>query len=155
MTAAVKKALDAYGKQSLETAVETASPGRLIVMLYDGAIKAAQLGKFHMQNGDIPAKGAAITRAIAILDEGLRLALDREKGGELAENLDALYIYMLGQLFEANLSNRPELLDEVVTLLTQLREAWESITTGVATQPEVAEMPADRGQNSALSYGRA
>ncbi|KAF0815037.1 Flagellar protein FliS [Andreprevotia sp. IGB-42] len=154
MTAAVKKALDAYGKQSLENAVETASPGRLVVMLYDGAIKATQLGKIHMQNGDIPNKGAAISKAIAIVDEGLRLALDKEKGGELADNLDALYMYMLGQLFEANLNNKPELLDEVAGLLLQLREAWESITSNVSQVPVATQAPTDRGDN-ALSYGRA
>ncbi|WP_035054079.1 flagellar export chaperone FliS [Andreprevotia chitinilytica] len=155
MTAAVKKALSAYGKQSLEAAVESASPGRLIVLLYEGAIKATQLGKLHMQNGDIPAKGKAITNAIAIIDEGLRIALDKQQGGDLAENLDALYFYMTRRLFEANLHNQPELLDEVTGLLGQLKEAWEEIAAVPVPVAAPAAETAPTDRNNALSYGRA
>ena len=154
--AGVKKALDAYGKQGLETTVESASPGRLVVMLYEGAIKAIQLGKLHMESGDIAAKGAAISKAISIIDEGLRVSLDKEQGGELAGNLEALYFYMIGQLFEANLHNRADLLEHVLGLLVDLKDAWESITVaGAVPQPPETPVAAPDRNAGTLSYGRA
>ncbi|WP_148715877.1 flagellar export chaperone FliS [Chitinolyticbacter meiyuanensis] len=159
MSVGAKKALAAYGKQNLQAQVESASPGRLIVMLYEGAIKAAQLGKLHMQNGDIAAKGESLSKAISIIDEGLRLVLDHEQGGELSANLDALYFYMIQQLFEANLHNRPELIDQVVTLLTDLRDAWESIAQPAplptADAEPAGQAPGDDAQRGTLSYGKA
>ncbi|HSC80657.1 MAG TPA: flagellar export chaperone FliS [Chitinolyticbacter sp.] len=157
MSVGAKKALAAYGKQNLQAQIESASPGRLIVMLYEGAIKSAQLGKLHMQNGEIAAKGEAISKAIAIIDEGLRMALDHEQGGELSANLDALYFYMIQQLFEANLHNRPELIDQVVSLLGDLRDAWESITQPAPLPPAIEqEAGAQQDDNrGTLSYGKA
>ncbi|WP_028454379.1 flagellar export chaperone FliS [Chitinilyticum litopenaei] len=157
MSLGAKKALAAYGKQNLQSQVESASPGRLIVMLYEGAIKSIQLGRMHMQNGEIAEKGQAISKAISIIDEGLRLALDHEQGGELAANLDALYFYMMQQLLEANLRNTTEPLDQVLVLLNDLKEAWESISQPAAAQPPLLSEPAaeanqDRGT---LSYGKA
>jgi flagellar secretion chaperone FliS len=147
-----KKALNAYGRNSLDTAVESASPHRLIVMLYDGAIKAVSLAQIHMGNGAIAEKGAAISKAIAIIEEGLRLALDLEKGGELAENLDALYEYMTQRLLEANLNNRSDLLDEVGSLLLDLKTAWDVIDPALSGLPDAVE-PEQRA--APLSYGKA
>lgn len=149
---AVKKALSAYGQTSLDTVVESASPHQLIVLLFEGAIKAIQLGKIYMQQGHIAQKGAAISKAIAIIEDGLRLALDKENGGELAENLDALYDYISFELLQANINNVPERLDEMLNLLDQLKDAWVSIgATKLAAEP-VAER--DQQDRSALSYGR-
>jgi flagellar protein FliS len=149
---AVKKALSAYGQTSLDTVVESASPHQLIVLLFEGAIKAIQLGKIYMQQGHIAQKGAAISKAIAIIEDGLRLALDKENGGELAENLDALYDYISFELLQANINNVPERLDEMLNLLDQLKDAWVSIgATKLAAAP-VAER--DQQDRSALSYGR-
>lgn len=152
MAPIMKKALNAYGQAGLEVSVETASPHRLIVMLYDGAIKATSLAKIHMQNGAIAEKGAAISKAIAIIEEGLRLSLDKEKGGELAENLDALYDYMATQLLDANLYNKTGPLDEVLKLLMDIREAWLSIDP--AMQPSVQSSAPEQNSNKPLSYGR-
>jgi flagellar secretion chaperone FliS len=150
---AVKKALSAYGQTSLDTVVESASPHQLIVLLYEGAIKAIQLGKIYMQQGLIAQKGAAISKAIAIIEDGLRLALDKENGGELAENLDALYDYISFELLQANINNVPERLDEMLSLLGQLKEAWLSIgATRVESIP--LEMDLDKQDRSNLSYGR-
>lgn len=149
---AVKKALSAYGQTNLDTVVESASPHQLIVLLFEGAIKAIQLGKIYMQQGHIAQKGAAISKAIAIIEDGLRLALDKENGGELAENLDALYDYISFELLQANINNVPERLDEMLNLLDQLKDAWVSIgATKLAPEP-VAER--DQQDRSALSYGR-
>lgn len=69
----------------------------------------------------------AMLLAVAILEEGLRASLNKEIGGQLAEDLDALYEYCSNRLIEANLNNKPELLNEVVKLLEPLRDAWETI----------------------------
>ncbi|MBE9608826.1 flagellar export chaperone FliS [Chitinilyticum litopenaei] len=122
-----KKAMAAYGAQSLDADVAAASPHRLIILLYDGAIQSVTLARMFMENGSIAEKGAAISKAIAIIEDGLRLSLDRETGGELADNLDALYEYMSHVLLEANLHNRLDSLDQILILLKDLREAWESI----------------------------
>lgn len=147
-----KAALNAYGKQDLAAQVEAASPHRLIVMLFDGAIKACNLAKLHMRNGAIADKGMAITKAIAIIQEGLRLSLDKEVGGELAANLDALYDYMGRMLLQANLHNDEAKLDEVTTLLSELKESWEQIDPAKAATPQLAPQ-LDRAAPS--SYGRA
>lgn len=146
MSPVMKKALKAYGQVSLAASVETASAHRLIVMLYDGAIKAISLAKIHMGNGATAEKGAAISKAIAIIEEGLRLSLDKEKGGELAENLDALYDYMARQLLEANIYNKLEPLDVVLKLLVDIKEAWEGIDPAIQAQNSQAEQqPLVRG----------
>lgn len=147
-----KAALSAYGKQDLATQVMAASPHRLILMLFEGAIKSCTLAKIHMQNGAIADKGMAITKAIAIIQEGLRLSLDKEQGGDLAANLDALYEYMGLQLLQANLHNDSARLDEVLGLLAGLKESWVQIDPAQAAVQQAAPQP-DR--STPLSYGRA
>ncbi|MFN3691173.1 MAG: flagellar export chaperone FliS, partial [Fimbriimonadales bacterium] len=85
----------------LETAVETASPARLIVMLYDGAIRFINEALAAMRQRDYETKNAQLQRAQKILAE-LISSLDFDKGGEIAENLFRLYTYMYNQLVEAN-----------------------------------------------------
>lgn len=147
-----KRALNAYGQAGLEASVESASPHRLIVMLYDGAIKAVNLAKIHMENGAVAEKGAAISKAVAIIEEGLRLSLDKDKGGELAENLDALYDYMALQLLEANIHNKISALDEVLHLLQDIRGAWMDIDPAIQNQQPSED--ASLSAHQPLSYGR-
>jgi flagellar protein FliS len=85
-----------------------------------------------MHRGEIAAKTAAFTKAIAIVDGGLKASLDVKAGGELAERLSGLYDYILKQLLLANLRNEVAMLDEVGRLLSELRGAWVQI--GNATQ---------------------
>jgi flagellar protein FliS len=103
-----------YAKVGL--AVETASPHKLILMLFDGAIAAINIAKFELEAGDIPKKGASISKAIDIVSNGLRASLDVE-AGELGERLAALYDYMVQRLLFANLHNNIAALDEVAGLL--------------------------------------
>ncbi len=154
MNIASRKALNAYNQNNLEVAVESASPHRLILMLYDGAIKAVSLAKMHMQSGSIAAKGAAMSKAIAIIEEGLRLALDKEKGGELAENLDALYDYMARELLEGNLRNDEARLDTVLHLLNDLKEAWDSIDPARQDGSQSPLGTESQQRDQPLSYGR-
>lgn len=118
---------NAYAKIGVETGVVAASPHKLIVMLFDGASLAIANAKIHLSTGDISKKGQSISKAITIIDSGLRASLDKTKGGEVAENLDALYEYMSAQLLQANLTNKVELLEEVSGLLSTLKSAWEQI----------------------------
>lgn len=116
-----------YAKVGIESAVSTADPHRLILMLFDGATVAISLARIHMENGQIADKGAAISKAIDLITNGLAASLDKEAGGELAERLAALYEYMAQRLLFANLKNSVAALDEVTDLLSGLRDAWAQI----------------------------
>jgi flagellar protein FliS len=134
-----------YAKVGLETSVVAASPHKLIVMLFDGALVAVLSGLMHMKSGNIPEKGKAISKAIQIIDNGLRASLDKKAGGQIAENLDALYEYMSARLLAANLKNDTEIMVEVQGLLTELRETWNAIGTP-AVNP-ASEMAPNRMSN--------
>lgn len=127
MFGTMRNPAQSYAKIGLEVAVETASPHKLILMLFDGAVAAINIAKFEMISGEIAKKGASISKAIDIITNGLRASLDIEAGGELAERLSALYEYMSQRLLFANLKNSTATLDEVLELLISLRSAWEQI----------------------------
>ena len=96
--------------------------------MVDGASIAIILAIKHMKERNIIEKGRKITQAILIIDNGLRASLNHKVGdGEIAGNLDALYSYMSRTLLSANVTNKPELLEEVHALLGQIKEAWEAI----------------------------
>ncbi len=133
----------AYAKVGIETGVVAASPHKLIVMLFEGAVVAITNATQHLANNDIPAKGQAISKAIAIVENGLRASLDKKAGGEIAQNLDSLYEYMVHRLILANLHNDVEMLREVQGLLNDLKTAWESI----APTPGQASVPVNTAQD--------
>ena len=115
-----------YRKVGVQSGVESASPHKLIQMLLDGAIEKVQLARGYMERHEIAKKCETVSWAMAIID-GLRSSLTMKDGGAIAENLDALYDYMLRRLLDANLDNDPAALDEVVKLLNELREGWNGI----------------------------
>jgi flagellar secretion chaperone FliS len=123
----VRNAAHAYAKVGLETGVAAASPHQLIVMLYEGAELAVRMAIKHMNEGDMARKSAAISKAGAIILEGLRAALDVKQGGDLAQQLDSLYDYMNKRLLLAHLNNQTAPLEEVLGLLRELHGAWEQI----------------------------
>lgn len=133
MFASSFNAASAYAKIGMETGVAAASPHQLIVMLFDGAKVAVANALQHMHNGEIEAKGRAISKAIMIINGGLQASLDKAAGGEIAVSLDALYEYMGNRLLMANLRNDPAILVEVGDLIGQLRDAWEAIGTPAAS----------------------
>ena len=135
MFGAIRSGASAYANIGIETGVTSASPHKLVMMLFDGAMVSIASATQHMQAGDITAKGQAISKAISIIENGLRASLDKRVGGELALNLDALYSYMNTRLLTANLQNEPTMLDEVYQLLKGLRDAWEAIEPKVAATP--------------------
>jgi flagellar secretion chaperone FliS len=141
MFGSVKYGANAYAKVGVETGVVAASPHKLIVMLYDGALVAILSAMNHMKSGNIPEKGKYISKAILIIDSGLRASLNKDAGGEIALNLDSLYDYMSNRLLQANLTNQPELLEEVYGLLLDLKSAWDAIVETSNTMATEASPP--------------
>ncbi len=127
MSTAARYGINAYAKVGVETGVTGASPHQLILMLFDGAMMATADAKRHMLAADIAAKGESISKAIAIINDGLKASLDLNVGGALAQNLHALYEYMCSRLLFASVKNEPAALDEIRHLLSELKEAWEAI----------------------------
>jgi len=121
----------AYARVGVETTAMSASPHQLIVMLFDGARTAIAMARHHMASGETEAKGHAISKAIGIVDNGLKAALDAqaagEAGAELVGNLSALYDYVVRRLFQANLRNDVQALDEAGQLLENVASAWREI----------------------------
>lgn len=115
-----------YQTASAVGAATDASPHKLIEMLYAGALERLAAASGALQRGDIAAKARLIGGAVGIL-EHLRLSLDREAGGALAGNLDALYEYMTRRLLKVNADNDAGALEEVMRLLRELKGAWEQI----------------------------
>lgn len=119
---------NAYAQVGLESAVMSASPHQLVVMLFDGARSALIRAGILIQQGDIPGKGKALSKAINIIDNGLIAGLSREKGDpELVDNLEALYSYMVRRLLHANLHNDQQAITEVMALLENIADAWRQI----------------------------
>jgi len=140
----------AYTKVGIESGVISADPHKLISMLYQGSLLAIANAKNSILRNDVSAKGAAISKAIAIIDEGLNASLDKNVGGSLAQNLSSLYEYMSARLIAANLKNDTAALDDVARLLADLKEAWESIRPNAAqTTPKPKPV-----SNTQLVYGR-
>lgn len=141
MFGSTRSGANAYAKVGLETGVVAASPHKLIVMLFEGAITAVNAALAHMSAGELEQKGKAVSKAMLIVDEGMRASLDKANGGEIAANLDALYAYIVQCMFQGHLKNNPAKLEEARTLLLELKGAWDTIGAtaqpgaGAATQP--------------------
>ncbi|HUS72003.1 MAG TPA: flagellar export chaperone FliS [Sedimentisphaerales bacterium] len=110
-----------------ETAVTTQSKGRLIVLLYDGAIKFMKLAIKELEAGNHGEKGKYIARAKDIINE-LNMVLDTDAGGEIAINLRRLYLFMNRRLTEANTKKDPQGIREVIKLMEELNKSWKAIT---------------------------
>ena len=111
-----------------ETAVATQNSGRLIVMLYDGAIKFLKQAVNDLEVNDFAGKGRNLLRAQDIIVE-LSTVLDMEKGGEIAQNLRSLYNFMYRQIGQANIKKDQQMIREVIGLLEELNQSWRAITS--------------------------
>jgi len=116
----------------LQTAVETAHPARLVVMLYDGAIRFLLQAQEAMTQRNYEQQNHYLQKAQRILAE-LISSLDFSKGGEVAENLFRIYTYLYNQLVQANLGDDPSKVQHAIALLSELREAWDIVATQVET----------------------
>jgi flagellar protein FliS len=130
-------ALRQYQQINTQHAVETASSYRLIQLLMERVLTKLAVAKGHMERGAVAEKGKHIGDAISIVN-GLQASLNHKPDSELAGNFDALYDYMIRRLLQANLSNSPEILDEVAGLMRELREAWDAIAPQVEPEPASA-----------------
>jgi len=115
-----------YSAVGTQTGVTEATPHRLIQMLLDGALDKIARAKGAMQRNEIAEKGSHISSASSIV-YGLRDSLDMEAGGEMAANLANLYDYMVRRLMEGHVTNDLAALDEVASLLREIKLGWDAI----------------------------
>ena len=121
------RGIKASAQVDLESKLAGATPHQLISMLLDGAHNAILRAKIYFENGNIAKRGEMISKAINIIDNGLRSALDHEQGKEIAEELEMLYEYMSRTLLECNMRNNPDKLTHVDELLVNLAKTWKEI----------------------------
>jgi flagellar protein FliS len=119
-------ALSQYGKIKDDTQTMYASPHQLMLMLFDGAIEAMSFTIGAIQNNDLALRSKQNTRSITIIN-GMRECLDMQAGGELANNLYALYQYMAQELFRASVKNDSDTIQNIQTMLKDIRGSWEKI----------------------------
>lgn len=120
------RAASAYNRVGVETSVEGASPHELIELLYDDLLQQLSMAKIALERKDIAVKCKVITKSVRLLEEGLKGGLS-PLGGELAENLRALYDYCSLRLTEANVHNNIAAVEEVRSLIEPLAESWKAI----------------------------
>jgi len=120
-------AMKQYQSVNTNAQLVDATPHRLIQMLMEGGLTRLAQAKGAMERNDVALKGTLIGKAIDIVG-GLRQGLNLEAGGEVAANLDSLYIYMTTRLVEANRKNDPTILDEVAGLLREIKSGWDGIS---------------------------
>ncbi len=127
MYAAARSYADSYHRVHVETGIEAADPHKLVEMLFQGAIDAISKARGALERQDLRVKGEQISKAVRIVEEGLRAALDPVSGGQIARDLDQLYAYVVRKLTLANIRNDDAALAECVSLLLPVREAWSGI----------------------------
>lgn len=123
---------NAYQQIGVASAVDSASPHRLVGMLYDGLLESIAQARGALRNGDVEAKCRSVNRAVRIVEEGLKGGLDTGAGGEIATNLNMLYGYVSQRLTMANLRSDEAMLQECAGLIEPLRDAWLQIGPSAA-----------------------
>lgn len=113
----------APANQYRQMQVTTASPEKVLLMLYDGAINFTKMAKERIGRNDIAGKGVYISKALAIVTE-LMNTLNHEICANVTRELERLYLYVIGEFTKANLNNDPAALDNAVKILSSLRETW-------------------------------
>ena len=134
---------NAYKKAS----VNTLDQNKLIIMLYDGAIKNASFAVEHMKSGEIEKVHNCLIKAKNIVTE-LMATLNMERGGDVAKNLQSLYSYMFSQLIEANMEKKTQPIVVVIELLKELRVAWVEINKKSKTQSKVSQINPQHNQDN-------
>lgn len=148
-TAYNPRAANAYQRINVETSMHTIDQHQLVALLLEGLMGSVATARGALARGDVLGKCNAIGKALRILEEGLTTALDRVDGGELAENLNALYDYCMRRLILANAKNDDAIMLEVMQLIEPIALAWNEIKRNSVAPGAVAEMPASN--RSALS----
>ncbi|MBV8041610.1 flagellar export chaperone FliS [Pluralibacter sp.] len=121
------KGTQAYAKIGVESAVMSASQQQLVTMLFDGALSALVRARLFMQDSNTEGKGLSLSKAINIIENGLKVGLDDKSDDELTQNMIALYSYMVRRLLHANLRNDVSAIEEVEHLLRNIADAWKEV----------------------------
>ena len=143
MATAKAKNLEAYK----DTEILTANQGKLIVMLYEGAIRFLRIALENMTHRTYDVVNTNVIKAQEIITE-LMLSLNMDEGGEIAQNLLNLYAYMKKRLLEGNINKDPAVLEEIVGLLEQLKGAWEDAAHKEITRPQ----PVQKGEPARAGF---
>ena len=117
----------AYSAVSLESQVSGATPHQLIALLFEGAINAMRRAEIYFQTGNVARRGEMISRAINIIDNGLRAGLDHQVGGKIAADLERLYEYVSRNLLLASVNQSAESLPQLITLMVEMSDTWKAI----------------------------
>lgn len=125
-----QKGVAAYQQMDLQTKVATADPHEVITLLMQGAIDRIEQAKGFIQQKDYSQKSKMINKCVDIVN-GLRAALNMKEGGEITEQLDSLYDFMVRHLFIANKENSETKLDEVADLIRTIMSGWKEIPQSV------------------------
>ncbi|WP_311971088.1 flagellar export chaperone FliS [Pseudomonas baltica] len=120
------RALRQYQNVTAQAQTSEASPHRLVQMLMQGVLDRLAQAKGAIARKDVPGKGLAITRAVALIG-GLREGLDMTNSAKELARVDALYTYMMTRLTEANIKTDPKIIDEVAGLMITVKEGWDAI----------------------------
>lgn len=121
------RAASAYKRVAVETGISHADPHQLVGMIFDALLQSMARARSAMERGDLAEKGQQIGKAVRLIEEGLKAGLNPAGGGEMAQNLGALYAYCVRRLTEANLRNDPKALNEVAQLIEPVAQAWQEI----------------------------
>jgi len=144
--AALRGATERYQRAQ----IESASPTRLVVLLYEGGIRFCRLAQEAMRNGDLETQNTNLIRAQKIVGE-LLASLNRTKGGELASSLSSIYAHILEELVQANLYDKPEKLDHVISLLSEMRGSWVEIDRLASGEGPLVDAPDPVGQTAQVN----
>lgn len=128
-TSVSQRSASAYHRVGVETAVSQADPHQLVGLLFDRLLQTISIARSAMRNGQIATKGENLSKAIRVIDEGLKPALNMQQGGDIAANLNGLYGYCVARLAYANLRNDEKALDDVVRVIEPIADGWKKMAT--------------------------
>lgn len=137
-TSVTTRAASAYKRVAVETGVQGADPHQLVGMLYDALLQSMNQARGAIERGEVEVKGAALGKAVRILEEGLKAGLNLREGGELAHNLKGLYDFSVTRLTHANLRNDGAAVAQVVELIEPLAQSWQQIRAAAIATPTPA-----------------
>lgn len=126
-TSVSQRSASAYQRVHVETAVSQANPHQLVSILFDAYLQAVSMARAYMKQGNIALKGEQIGKAVRIIDEGLRPALNMEQGGDLALNLKGLYGYCVVLLTRGNLDNDDNALADAARIMEPVAQGWKEM----------------------------
>lgn len=132
--------MNAYSKNYLQNQISAASKEQLLIMFYDGAIRFTARARMAIERGDIQDRNYCIKKANAVIAE-LEATLDHSIGGKIAEDLDALYVYMLNELNVATIKNSIDPLLRVEKMLSDLRDTWSEAIEKVRNEKYIGTAP--------------